>query len=119
MRVSSVVAMWQSAELWCLPVVVGGEGRVDASGLVSGEEQRLAQWSIACLGRWAVVAVAIGRVEGWNETAEGADAGEGLEAVGVAEPGEDLGAVDGGDAGDGGHDPAGVEVVEEDADACS
>ena len=69
MRVSRVVAMWHSAELWCLPlvahesVVAGGEGGVDAAGLVGGHEQGFTQRGVAGLGGWPVMAVDAGGVE--------------------------------------------------------
>ena len=54
--------------------------------------------------------------EGWDQAAEGAHAGQGIEAVGVAESAEDLRAGDLGHAGNGGDDAIGVELDQQHPD---
>ena len=95
------------------PVVAGGEGGVDAAGGVGGHEQGLAQRGVAGFGGWAVVAAGAGGGQRGDQAGEGAGSGEGLEPGGVAEAGQDLGAVDEADAGHGGHDGGRVGLVEQ------
>ena len=73
------------------PLVAGGERGVDAPRMVGGDEDRRAQRGVPATGRAAVAAAHPGGVERGHEPAEGAHAGEGAEAVGIAEAGEDLG----------------------------
>ena len=79
MRVSRVVAMWQTAEVWCLPASTMSRwylaARVgsSAAGVVGGHEQRLAEHGVAAFGRAAVPAGQAGGVQGGHQTGEGAD----------------------------------------------
>ena len=72
------------------PVVAGGQGGVDAAGLVGGHEQGLAQRCVAGLGRRAVVAAGAGGGQGGDQAAERAGSGQGPEPGRVAEAGQDL-----------------------------
>jgi hypothetical protein len=85
-------------------VVFGGQGGVDAAGLAGGREQRFAQNGVAAFGRASVSAGQAGRVEDGHQAGEGSGAGEGGEPVWVAEPAQDGGGGDRGDAGCRGED---------------
>jgi hypothetical protein len=64
----------------------------------------LPQDRVAAFGRFAVSLVQAGGVQKRHEAGEGSGAGEGGEPVRVAEPSEDGGCGDGGDAGSRGDD---------------
>ena len=95
------------------PVVFGGQGGVDAAGLPGGHEQCLPQDRVAAFGRAAVSIVHTGSIEGGNQAGEGSGAGEGGEPVRVAEPSENRGCGDRGDAGCGGEDAGRVGFTQQ------
>ena len=99
------------------PVVGGGEGGVEPSGLVGADEQGLAQQRVAAFGGSSVAPGDAGGVEGGHQSAEGADGGQGVEPGGVAEATEDDRAGDGADAGGGGEDAVRVAVADQHRDA--
>ena len=90
-------------------VIALGEGRVDLPRCVGRGEQRLAEQGVTGFRRSAVAGVASRGVERWDEPGERAGAGERTEPARITEAPEDLGGVDGADAGDRAQDVRGVK----------
>jgi hypothetical protein len=99
------------------PVVFGGQGGVEPAGVVSGEEQRLAQHGVAPFGRSTVPAGHAGGVQGGDQAGVGTDTGQRGEPSWIAKAAEDRRAGDGSNAGRGGDDAGRVGVGEQHADA--
>jgi hypothetical protein len=89
------------------PLVFRGELRVGFAGLIGSVEEGFAQQWVAGFGEPVVVFGLSGLVDLGHQPGVGADGGQGVEAVRVADAAGDDGAGDRSDAGRGGDDRGG------------